>query len=68
MHTLKFCQLGNKSESDYPKQISYEENHPIKTLWNLDRLFLAEQNTSWQFHNGRYKLIFPILITLKMRL
>ena len=44
MHTLKFCQLGNISESDYLKQILYEENHPIKTLWNLDRLFLAKQN------------------------
>jgi len=24
--------------------------------------------TGWQFHNGRYKLIFPISITLKMSL
>ena len=23
------------------------------------------QNTGWQFHNRRYKLIFPISITLK---
>ena len=24
--------------------------------------------TGWQFHNGRFKLIFPISITLKMSL
>ena len=25
-------------------------------------------STGWQFHNGRFKLIFPISITLKMSL
>ena len=51
--------------STTPSGIPYDANQIKKvTLEFLSR----NDDTGWQFHNGRYKLIFPISITLKMSL
>ena len=54
----------------------YMKRNLERRLSKMDQKWIMDQkvdqnilrNTGWQFHNGRYKLIFPISITLKMSL
>ena len=53
----------------WPKMLRNGSTQILDLLISAKMLFEHEPvGTGWQFHNGRYKLIFPISITLKMSL